>query len=173
VGKIARLWDFFQDKIVENVSRALLLGVMLFAFVEVVRRYIIGDTYIWYQDVAVYLTLAAVFIYFAITLKANAHIRLGLLVDYLERRGGRWKKAAGMLEIVAYTLSLVFCILFVRYGVDFVRVGVEFGRHAENADFLLLWPFYIVLLVGFVFLIVELARLLYGAVTKISVKREA
>jgi len=173
VGKIACLWDFFQDKIVENVSRALLLGVMLFAFVEVVRRYFLGDTYIWYQDVAVYLTLTAVFIYFAITLKANAHIRLGLLVDYLERRGGVWKKAAATLEILAHSLSLVFCILFVWYGVEFVRVGVEFGRHAENADFLLLWPFYIILLVGFVFLIVEFARLLYAAVTKITVKGEA
>ena len=173
MGKMARLWDFFQDKIVENVSRALLLGVMLFAFVEVIRRYFFGDTYIWYQDVAVYLTLAAVFIYFAITLKANAHIRLGLLVDYLERRGGGGKKAAELVEVLAYLVSLGFCSLFVWYGVDFVRVGVEFGRSAENADFLLLWPFYIVLLVGFVFLIVEFARLLYAAVTKITGKKEA
>ena len=172
MDKIARLWDFFQDKIVENVSRVLLLGVILFAFVEVVRRYVFGDTFIWYQDVAVYLTLTAVFIYFAIALKRGSHIRLGLLVDFLERRGGSWKKAAGMVEILAYSLSLVFCILFVWYGIEFVKVGVAFGRHAENADFLLLWPFYIVLLVGFAFLIVEFARLLYAAVTKITVKRE-
>ena len=161
MNRIGKAWDFFQDRIVGNLGRFGLLVIILLAFEEVVRRYIFGDTFIWYQDVAVYFTLAAVFLYFAITLKQKAHIRLSLVVDFFKRKGGKWETSAEVIETLAYLVGFSFCILFVWYGIDFVRVGIDFGRTAENADFLYLWPFYIVLLVGFAFLIVEFGRLLY------------
>lgn len=170
--RIGRAWDFFQDKIIENVSRFALFAIILLAFEEVVRRYIFGSTFLWYQDVAVYFTLAAVFLYFAIDLKRGAHIRFSLFVNLLKRRGGKWKKSAELIEVLAYLMGFSFCILFVWYGIEFARIGIEFGRTAENADFLYLWPFYVVLLVGFAFLCTELGRSLYLSVKKLRGKRD-
>jgi len=167
VKKIGQVWDFFQDKIIENIGRFGLLAIILLAFEEVVRRYIFGDTFIWYQDVAVYFILAAIFLYFALTLKQKAHIRLSLAVDFLKRRGGKWKTSAEIMEAFAYLAGFSFCIIFVWHGIEFTKIGIEFGRTAENADFLYLWPFYIVLLIGFTFLIVEFGRLFYTHVQKL------
>jgi C4-dicarboxylate transporter, DctQ subunit len=162
LNRIARYWDLFQDRVVENVSRIVFLAIILLAFVEVVRRYVFGSTFIWYQDVAVYFVLAAIFIYFASALRADSHIRLSLVVDSIRARGGEWARAASIVELTAHFISLVFCTLFVWYGVDFVKAGIRFGRTAEGADFLPLWPFYIVLLIGFAFLAIEFARRVYA-----------
>jgi C4-dicarboxylate transporter, DctQ subunit len=172
LNTIARYWDLFQDRVVENISRVVFLAVILLAFVEVVRRYVFGSTFIWYQDVAVYFVLAAVFIYFANTLRADSHIRLSLAVDNMRARGGNWTRAASIVELGAHFVSLAFCILFVLCGIDFVKVGIRFGRSAESAGFLLLWPFYIVLLVGFTLLAIEFARRVWAAMENVLEERK-
>jgi len=166
--RLGQAYDFFQDKIVENVGRFGLLAIILLAFEEVIRRYIFGDTFIWYQDVAVYFTLSAVFLYFAIVLKQKAHIRLSLAVDLLKAKGGKWETSAEVIETLAYLVGFSFCVLFVWHGIEFIRIGIAFGRRAENADFLYLWPFYVVLIIGFAFLTIEFGRLLYTHARRLS-----
>ena len=157
---MAKSWDFFQDVIIENISRFTLLAVILLAFLEVIRRYIFGATFLWYEDVEVYFHLVAVLLYFGVAQKLKANIKLDLVVELLKKRQGRWRRAGEIIEIGSDALSLSFCVLFVWFGIDFVEVGIAVGRRTENAD-LLMWPFYVVLLVGFAFVAVEFGRSLY------------
>jgi C4-dicarboxylate transporter DctQ subunit len=165
MGRIGKAWDFFQEKIVENFSRYALLAVISLAFLEVVRRYIFGASFIWSGDVEIYFNLVVVFLYFGLAEKQKTHIRLDLFLALLKRKKGGWKRLARGLEIVSTLISLSFCVLFIWFGIEFVKVGIDFGRKMENAD-LFLWPFYLVLLVGFLFLGIEFARTLYRQIRK-------
>lgn len=164
MDRIGKAWDLFQEKIVENFSRYGLLAVISLAFLEVVRRYIFGATFIWSGDVEIYFNLAVVFLYFGLAEKQKAHIRLDLFLGWIQKKRG-WNKLGKGLEIVSTLISLSFCALFIWFGIEFVKVGIDFGRKMENAD-LFLWPFYVVLLVGFLFLGIEFARTLYRQIRK-------
>ena len=162
--RIAAIWDFFQGKIIEQFSRNLLLGVILLSFLEVIRRYLFGITFIWTEDVLVYFNLVAVFLYFGLAQRQKAHIELDLAVELIRKK---WSKTGDILIAGSYLVSLSFCILFVCFGIKFVKAGMDFGRRTDNAD-LLLWPFYIVLLVGFTFMGVEFVRALVLQARKIK-----
>ncbi len=164
MDRIGKAWDLFQEKIVENFSRYGLLAVISLAFLEVVRRYIFGATFIWSGDVEIYFNLAVVFLYFGLAEKQKTHIRLDLFLAWIQKKRG-WNKLGKGLEIVSTLISLSFCVLFIWFGIEFVKVGIDFGRKMENAD-LFLWPFYVVLLVGFLFLGIEFARTLYRQIRK-------
>ena len=164
--KIAATWGFFQDVIVENLCRVVLFGIIFLAALEVVRRYILGATFIWYQDVAVYFNMAVVFIYMGVTLRHDNHIRLTLLIEALRRKGGVFDRLADMIEIIGSAIGIIICIIFVRFGIDFVAVGRDFGRRTESAG-LLIWPFYVLLVLGFVFMAVESAIKTFKFVNKV------
>ncbi len=165
MNRIWKTWDLFQEKIVENFSRYGLLAVISLAFLEVVRRYIFGASFIWSGDVEIYFNLVVVFLYFGLAEKQKTHIRLDLFLGWIQKKEGGWNKLGKGLEIVSTLISLSFCILFIWFGIEFVKMGIDFGRKMENAD-LFLWPFYVVLLVGFLFLGIEFARSLYRRISK-------
>ena len=162
--RIGEIWDFFQDKVLEQFCRYLLLGVILLSFLEVVRRYLFDATFVWTEDVLVYFNLVAVFLYFGLAQRQKVHIELDIVVELIRRR---WKRLGDIIIALSYLVSLSFCILFVWFGVGFVRAGMDFGRRTENAD-LLLWPFYVILLLGFTFMGVEFARSLVLQVRKLK-----
>jgi len=152
--ELKTLWTFLQEVLLENICRFGLLAVILLAFLEVVRRYFFGQTFLWYQDVAVYFNLALVFLYFGVAQRHGSHIRLDIIIAVLARKGDRYKRHVTILETLGSLVSLIICTLFVWVGIDFVQVGMDFGRRTDNAE-LLLWPFYLLLVVGFVILSVE------------------
>ena len=164
MDRIEKAWDLFQEKIIENFSRYGLLAVISLAFLEVVRRYIFGATFIWSGDVEIYFNLVVVFLYFGLAEKQKTHIRLDLFLNWIQKKRG-WDQLGKGLKIVSTLISLSFCVLFIWFGIEFVKVGIDFGRKMENAD-LFLWPFYVVLLVGFLFLGIEFARTLYRQIRK-------
>ena len=151
----SRLWDFIQDAFLENLCRYGLLAIILLAFLEVIRRYFFGHTFLWYQDVAVYFNLTVVFLYFGSAQRKRSHIRLDVILAVLKRRGSKYDRLVSMLEMLSALVSIVICVVFVWVGIGFVQTGIAFGRKTDNAN-LLLWPFYILLLVGFALLTVEL-----------------
>lgn len=161
MAAIARIWNFWQEVVIENISRFCLLAIILLAFIEVIRRYLFGHTFTWYQDVAVYGHMAVVFLYFGIALRTGSHIRLTLILEILRRKGGRYDRWAETIELIAAGIGFVICAVFIWCGIEFVKVGYDFGRTTDNAD-LLIWPFYLILEIGFVFLAVEIAISFYS-----------
>ena len=79
----------------------------------------------------------------------------------LHRKGGRYVRLAEIIELVASAIGLVICVVFIWCGIEFVKVGHDFGRTTESAD-LLIWPFYLILEIGFVFLAIEIAISFYS-----------
>jgi TRAP-type C4-dicarboxylate transport system permease small subunit len=151
---MSNAWKLFQEVLIENICRYTLLIIILLAFIEVIRRYLFGDTFMWYQDVAVYGNLGLTFLYFGVALRSKAHIRLTLVLEVLRRKGSRYLKIAEAIEMTACAIGFVICAVFVWTGIEFVSVGIDFGRTTDSAD-LPLWPFYALLVYGFVNMAVE------------------
>lgn len=164
---IARIWNFWQEVVIENISRVCLLAIILLAFMEVIRRYLLGHTFTWYQDVAVYGHMAVIFLYFGIALRSNSHIRLTLILELLHRKGGRYARWAETIELIASAIGFVICVGFIWCGIEFVKVGYSFGRTTDSAD-LLIWPFYLILEIGFVFLAIEIAISFHAHLKKLT-----
>lgn len=162
--RLGAIWDFFQGKIVEHFCRYVLLAVITLSFVEVIRRYVFGESFIWAEETEIYFNLMAVILYFGFAQRQKAHIRLDIVVESIKRRR---KRLGEIIDIAAHCVTLAFCILFVWFGITFVQAGIDFGRRTENAG-MLLWPFYVLLLVGFGFLGIETARALYRQIVELK-----
>jgi TRAP-type C4-dicarboxylate transport system permease small subunit len=154
MNRMSKAWKIYQEVVIENICRYTLLVIILLAFLEVIRRYLFGDTFMWYQDVAVYGNLGLTFLYFGVALRSKAHIRLTLILEVLRRKGGRYLRITEAVEMTACALGFVICAVFVWTGIEFVSVGIDFGRTTDSAG-LPLWPFYALLVYGFANMAVE------------------
>ena len=144
------------------VSAILLLGSLVLAVIEIIRRYVIGETFVWGQDAVTYFILASVYIFFCITQRRDANIKMTILLSMLSggRRGKVRDIIARLLKAMARLMTFLFVVWFICWGVNPVIYSTQIGRTGESLIFPL-WPFYILLLIGFVFLGITLFFQLY------------
>ena len=150
------LWRAFQDRIVEPVAALALLGCTLLALLEVVRRYVFGQSFEWQQDTVTLFILSAVFLYFGISQRRGAHLTVNLLTGTLQERGPRAQRAAEIIQFLATVFSFLFLLAVVWWGIPEIKDSVTYGSRSESLA-LPMWPFMVVLLVSFAFMSVSLA----------------
>jgi TRAP-type C4-dicarboxylate transport system permease small subunit len=155
VERAYELWCAFQDRVLERVAALVLIGCTLLALLEVVRRYVLGFSYEWQQDAVTLFTLSAVFLYFGISQRRGAHLNVNLLTGVLESLGPRAQRAAESIKVLATCISFVFLLAVVWWGIPDIRDSVTYGSRSESLAFPM-WPFLVVLLVGFAFMAVSL-----------------
>jgi TRAP-type C4-dicarboxylate transport system permease small subunit len=166
VEKAYVLWRGFQDRILEPAAALLLLGCTLLALLEIFRRYVLGVSFEWQQDAVTFFMLSGVYLYFGIAQRHNSHLNVALLTESLETIGPRTRYAADVVRLVALVISLVFMLLVVWWGIPEVKDGMEFETRTESLAFPM-WPFLLVLLVGFGFMAVTLFFQVYRQVQKL------
>lgn len=157
---IVKIWDFFENKIVVNFGIFVLAMVVLFAIEEAFRRYVLGTTFFWYQDAIVYTTLIAIFLYFGIALMEEAHLNVDIFLVLMKGRGGKWKRTAEIVDVVAACCGLAFCMFFVWVGFDLVNAAKQFGRTTESSS-IPIWPIYVFLVFGFILFTINFAVVVY------------
>ena len=54
MNKLYETWRLFQDNFLQYLSAILLLALTLLAIAEVVRRYILGVSFEWQQDLVTF-----------------------------------------------------------------------------------------------------------------------
>ena len=160
------LWRGFQDRILEPAAALLLLGCTLLALLEIFRRYVLGVSFEWQQDAVTFFMLSGVYLYFGIAQRHNSHLNVALLTESLETIGPRTRYAADVVRQVALVISLMFMLLLVWWGIPEVKDGMEFETRTESLAFPM-WPFLLVLLVGFGFMAVTLFFQVYRQVQKL------
>ena len=160
------LWRGFQDRILEPAAALLLLGCTLLALLEIFRRYVLGVSFEWQQDAVTFFMLSGVYLYFGIAQRHNSHLNVALLTESLETIGPRTRYAADVVRLVALVISLVFLLLLVWWGIPEVKDGMEFETRTESLAFPM-WPFLLVLLVGFGFMAVTLFFQVYRQIQKL------
>lgn len=128
------------------------------ALAEVFRRYALGLSWDWNNDVVVYGILAVVFLHLGATERLNTHLRVTVFVDYVRRRNTR---AAAFLRLLSDVISVAYVGMFVYLGVLFVDFAIQVGRVVPSR-IMPLWPSYAILVLGFAFLGLWLIYRLYA-----------
>jgi len=149
-------WRAFQDRALGQVAALVLVGTTLLALLEVVRRYVFGASFEWYQDAATLFTLAAVFLYFGISQRHNEHLTVTVVPEILQTLGPRGRRAAEVLTLLARAFSLFFMLAVCGWGIPEVREALHYETRTESLAFPM-WPFLATLLVGFGFMAVTFA----------------
>ena len=165
--KAYAIWRAFQDRFLSGAAALLLLGCTLLALLEVVRRYVFGVSFEWQQDAVTYIILSAVFLYFGISQRREAHLNVSLLFSVLDAFGPRARRAAEIVKVVAQAFTFVFLLAVVWWGIPEIRDSQRYGSRTESLAFPM-WPFLLALLVGFAFMAVTLFFQVCRGVRKLS-----
>jgi TRAP-type C4-dicarboxylate transport system permease small subunit len=166
VEKAYAIWRAFQDRFLAHAAALLLLGCTLLALLEVVRRYAFGVSFEWQQDAVTFFILSAVFLYFGISQRRGSHLNVNLLTGALESYGPRMHRAAEIIKVLATIISFLFLLAVVWWGIPEVRDSLHYGSRTESLAFPM-WPFLLVLLTGFAFMVVSLFFQIYRGIQKL------
>ena len=128
------------------IASAMLLGLTLFALVEIIRRYVFGVVFEWGQDAIIVGMVAAVACYFGVTQIRRGHLVMSAMVQLLHSRGHY--KTIGIAKIVVSMVILLFCGSIGVTG--WSTLTYAWDRNLTTYSLLIpLWPFYLILMFGF------------------------
>lgn len=158
--KAYALWRAFQNRVLSHAAALLLLGCTLLALLEVVRRYVFGQSFEWQQDAVTFITLSGVFLYFGIAQRHGSHLNVTILTDSLRAIGPRAARAAAVIRLVAISFSFLFLLAVLWWGLPEVKESVHYETRTESLAFPL-WPFLAALYAGFAFMAVTMFFQIY------------
>ncbi len=159
-------WRSFQDRVLAPAAALLLVGFTLLALVEVFRRYIVGLSFEWQQDAVTFFILSAVFLYFSVSQRKDAHLQVTLVPELLNLAGPRAKAAAVLVKLAALAFSFLFLCMVVWWGLPEVEDALKYESRTESLAFPL-WPFLAVLLVSFGFMALTMLFQIWFAIQKL------
>jgi TRAP-type C4-dicarboxylate transport system permease small subunit len=159
-------WRAFQDRYLARAAAAVFLACTLLALVEVVRRYLFGVSFEWQQDAVTLFLLSTVFAYFGIAQRHGAHLNVNLLFAMLATFGQAGLRAVEAIKVLVSIFSLAFMLAVVWWGIPEVEDGMQYASRSESLAFPM-WPFLMVLLLGFVNMAVSLFFQVYRGVQKL------
>jgi TRAP-type C4-dicarboxylate transport system permease small subunit len=148
VEKAYAAWRAFQDKVLARAGAVLFVGSTLLALLEVGRRYILGRSFEWQQDAVTLFILSGVFLYFSVSQRREAHLTVTLIPELFNVFGGRWRRAAELVKLVALVFACAFMAAVVWWGWPEVEDAVKYESRSESLAFPM-WPFLAVLLFSF------------------------
>ena len=156
-------WRAFQDGLLAHAAGILFVGATLLALLEVARRYLLGLSFEWQQDAVTFFILSGVFLYFSVSQRRDAHLTVTLVPELFNVFGGRWRKAAELVKLVALAYSCVFMAAVVWWGLPEVEDSLKYESRTESLAFPM-WPFLAVLLASFAFMAITMVFQIYRAV---------
>jgi len=111
----------------EKLLGAALIVAVLYNFVNVVGRYIVGRTFISADEVQIYIMVYIAFLGAAVATWRRAHLRMDVLVHRLPRRA---KTMLGVVEL-ALTMVLAAFVCYVAWG--YVKQMAGLDARSQNA----------------------------------------
>jgi TRAP-type C4-dicarboxylate transport system permease small subunit len=105
------------DNGVEWLCLVLMVVLSIDLMLGVFSRYVLFNTFTWYDEVARVCFVWVVFLGAAVGIKRGAHFHLNLLIDNLPGWG---KRAAALLAPLAV---IVFSLALIVQGWDFLELG--------------------------------------------------
>ena len=135
------------ERVVGWVSAVMLLLLTLFALLEIIRRYIFGVVFEWGQDALILGMVSAVALYFGVTQIRRSHLVMNAIIQLLHSRG--FFKTVGALKVVVSAIIMAFCAAIGITGWPTLSYALD--RDLTSYSLLIpLWPFYLILMFGFV-----------------------
>ena len=126
----------------EKLLGAALIVAVLYNFVNVVGRYIVGQTFISADEVQIYIMVYIAFLGAAVATWRRAHLRMDVLVHRLPHR---LQAALGVLEL-ALVIVLAALVLYVSSG--YVKQMAGLDARSQNAG-IPMWIPHSAIVIGF------------------------
>jgi TRAP-type C4-dicarboxylate transport system permease small subunit len=159
--KAYTVWRRFQERYLQYFAALFLLFPALLSMLEVVRRYGLGRSFPWQQDVITYCILSGTFLFFGITQSRGLHLRVTVAIDLLRSSGMRMSRAiANMLDVFVAAAGLAFCVFLVWRALPVAERMLLTNRMAES-QIVPLWPFFITFLCGIALMAISYVFQLY------------
>lgn len=102
-SKIQRYWD----KLWEILVIALLFGILVLAFVQVIFRYVLGSPLTWSEAICCFMYVWMVFVGSAVVMLGEGHLTLTFFLDRMPHKIQRSMRVAANL-LVLFILVLIF-----------------------------------------------------------------
>lgn len=129
-----------------TIAALALLGLTVFAMVEIIRRYLFGVVFEWGQDAIIVGMVSAVALYMAVTQVRRGHLVMGVIIEVLHARG--YYRLVGLTKILVSAIVFVFCATIGITGWPTLTYAIE--RNLTTYSLVLpQWPFYAILIAGF------------------------
>lgn len=170
VEKAYAVWRAFQDRFLAPAAAVLFVGSTLLALLEVGRRYLLGYSFEWQQDAVTFFILSGVFLYFSISQRRDAHLTVTLIPELFDVFGGRWRKAAEVVKLIALVFSCAFMAAVVWWGLPEVEDSLKYETRTESLHFPM-WPFLAVLLFSFACMGITMLFQIYRALQALRGRR--
>lgn len=127
---------------------ALLLGLTLFALLEIVRRHVFRVIFEWGQDAVIVGIVTAVELSFCVTQVRRGHLVMNAIVLLLHERG--LHKTVGFLKVIASAMVTLPCGALGVIGWSMLDYAL--AQDLTTYSLLIpLWPVYLLLIIGFLF----------------------
>tara|TARA_R110002096_G_scaffold256123_1_gene449389 strand:- start:4071 stop:4628 length:558 start_codon:yes stop_codon:yes gene_type:complete len=153
-----RAYRWLLDNIIGHGAAIIMLGSVLLAIFEIIRRYIFGVVYDWGQDAVTYFTVGSIFLYFAVTQARRSHLAVSALMDHLKGRGYLQLVLVVRLLITAGSLAMYSAIVYFGWS---TIIRAQLLERTTQSMVLLIWPFQLILLIGFILMAVTCLFQLY------------
>ncbi|SRR6056297_1123143 len=141
-----RVYRFLLDDVIGYGSALVMFASVILAIAEIIRRYILGVVFDWGQDAVTYFTVAAIFLYFAVTQARRSHLAVTAVLDALRVKG--YTKTVLVLRLIVTAGSLALYSTIVYWGYPTIERSMLLERSTQSMV-LLIWPFQLILLIGF------------------------
>src|SRR3954465_6320771 len=128
----------------ERLLGALLIVAVLYNFVNVVGRYVFGQTFISADEVQIYIMVYIAFLGAAVATWRRMHLRMDVLVQRLPRGA---QAVLGAAELVLIVVLAAF-VLYVSSG--YVKQMAGLDARSQNAG-IPMWIPHSAILIGFGF----------------------
>lgn len=146
IDRIYRVVHLLLHWVVGYGAAFIMLMATLLAIFEIIRRYIFGMVFEWGQDAVTYVTVAALFLFFAETQARRSHLAMTAAVDVL-REHGYEKLVLGIRAFVSAIGVVLYGFLAV-WGIPTAERSMMMERTTQSM-ILVVWPFQVALIIGF------------------------
>ncbi len=159
---------FFTDKIVGYFAATVMLSATGLALLEIFRRYVIDITFQWGQDAVTYFIVGSISLFFAVTQARRSHLAMSAILDLLKAKGKT--RTVMYIRAIVSTCSLLFYSAFAWWGWTNVERTYATGRMTQSLE-LVMWPFQLMLQVGFAIMALVAAFQLYQDIQALRGKK--
>jgi TRAP-type C4-dicarboxylate transport system permease small subunit len=129
---------------------------------EVVARYVFNKPTMWSFEITEGLLVYATFLAFGYALTTDSHVRVEALFRFMPR------KLLNIFEIFASFVILVFCTVLTWQVTSEAVRGIITGERSDSPLGLPMWPIYIVMPVGALFISLQALKRLISFIRRVG-----
>ena len=131
--------DRYFDKL---IIAFFMLTMTVLIFMQVVSRYVFGDSITWTEEASRYMFIWLIFLSIGIGFRENKHISIDIILDLCPR------PIQKIVKQITYLLVFGLSLMFVWEGYVLVLQMQIFGQTSANLQ-LPMWVVYLALPIGF------------------------